>query len=59
MKVANTGFHPRGQCPLLVIPVLDTGMALLHRSSEKNWQLLTKFIINSHLTVEEKICHKK
>ncbi|WP_253303287.1 hypothetical protein [Wolbachia endosymbiont of Phyllotreta cruciferae] len=33
--------------------------ALLHRSSEKNWQLLTKFIINSHLTVEEKICHKK
>ncbi|WP_265031150.1 MULTISPECIES: hypothetical protein [unclassified Wolbachia] len=40
------------QCP-------DTGMALLHRSSEKNWQLLTKFIINSHLTVEEKICHKK
>ncbi|WP_341810271.1 hypothetical protein [Wolbachia endosymbiont (group A) of Andrena carantonica] len=42
-----------------VIPVLDTGMALLHRSSEKNWQLLTKFIINSHLTVEEKICHKK
>ncbi|AAS14143.1 hypothetical protein WD_0419 [Wolbachia endosymbiont of Drosophila melanogaster] len=31
MKVANTGFHPRGQCPLLVIPVLDTGMALLHR----------------------------
>ena len=43
----------------LVIPVRDTGMALLHRSSEKNWQLLTKFIINSHLTVEEKICHKK
>ncbi|MDX5518435.1 MAG: hypothetical protein O7177_02405 [Wolbachia endosymbiont of Andrena agilissima] len=42
-----------------VIPVRDTGMALLHRSSEKNWQLLTKFIINSHLTVEEKICHKK
>ncbi|WP_265030121.1 hypothetical protein [Wolbachia endosymbiont (group A) of Philonthus cognatus] len=42
-----------------VIPVLDTGMALLHRSSEKNWQLLTKFIINSDLTVEEKICHKK
>ncbi|WP_410530069.1 hypothetical protein [Wolbachia endosymbiont (group A) of Gastracanthus pulcherrimus] len=33
--------------------------ALLHRSSEKNWQLLTKFIINSGLTVEEKICHKK
>ncbi|WP_240991804.1 hypothetical protein [Wolbachia endosymbiont of Glossina morsitans morsitans] len=33
--------------------------ALLHRSSEKNWQLLTKFTINSHLTVEEKICHKK
>ncbi|WP_265029908.1 hypothetical protein [Wolbachia endosymbiont (group A) of Philonthus cognatus] len=33
--------------------------ALLHRSSEKNWQLLTKFIINSDLTVEEKICHKK
>ncbi|UJQ21090.1 MULTISPECIES: hypothetical protein [unclassified Wolbachia] len=55
---------PGGQCllfkyPLLVIPVRDTGMALLHRSSEKNWQLLTKFIINSHLTVEEKICHKK
>ncbi|WP_253302813.1 hypothetical protein [Wolbachia endosymbiont of Psylliodes chrysocephala] len=42
-----------------VIRVADTGMALLHRSSEKNWQLLTKFIINSHLTVEEKICHKK
>ncbi|WP_253303645.1 hypothetical protein [Wolbachia endosymbiont of Phyllotreta cruciferae] len=42
-----------------VIQVADTGMALLHRSSEKNWQLLTKFIINSHLTVEEKICHKK
>ncbi|UID81733.1 hypothetical protein J4T77_02845 [Wolbachia endosymbiont of Drosophila innubila] len=37
----------------------ESGMALLHRSSEKNWQLLTKFIINSHLTVEEKICHKK
>ncbi|WP_264707064.1 hypothetical protein [Wolbachia endosymbiont (group A) of Acrocera orbiculus] len=42
-----------------VIPARDAGMALLHRSSEKNWQLLTKFIINSHLTVEEKICHKK
>ncbi|MGL9761099.1 MULTISPECIES: hypothetical protein [Wolbachia] len=31
MKVANTGFHPRGQCPLLVIPVLDTGI------QEKEW----------------------
>ncbi|WP_353277854.1 hypothetical protein [Wolbachia endosymbiont (group A) of Agelastica alni] len=28
-------------------------------ATEKIWQLLTKFIINSHLTVEEKICHKK
>ncbi|MFP3020822.1 MAG: hypothetical protein ACEY3F_05825, partial [Wolbachia sp.] len=36
----------------------QSGMALLHRSDEKNWQLLTKFIINSHLTFEEKICHK-
>ncbi len=24
MKVADTGFHPRGQCPPPVIPVLDT-----------------------------------
>ncbi|WP_264687722.1 hypothetical protein [Wolbachia endosymbiont (group A) of Sympetrum striolatum] len=47
------------QRPYDVIRVADTGVALLHRSSEKNWQLLTKFIINSHLTVEEKICHKK
>ncbi|WP_265025724.1 hypothetical protein [Wolbachia endosymbiont (group A) of Bibio marci] len=26
---------------------------------EKIWWLLTKFIINNHLTVEEKICHRK
>ncbi|WP_353289090.1 hypothetical protein [Wolbachia endosymbiont (group A) of Pogonocherus hispidulus] len=44
---------------LLTIKILGSQWALLHRSSEKNWQLLTKFIINSHLTVEEKICHKK
>ncbi|WP_253303466.1 hypothetical protein [Wolbachia endosymbiont of Phyllotreta cruciferae] len=45
--------------PVLLFLSSQSGMALLHRSSEKNWQLLTKFIINSHLTVEEKICHKK
>ncbi|WP_425384775.1 hypothetical protein [Wolbachia endosymbiont (group A) of Sturmia bella] len=32
--------------------------ALLHRSSEKNWQLLTKFIINSHLTLKKKYATK-
>ncbi|WP_265025455.1 hypothetical protein [Wolbachia endosymbiont (group A) of Bibio marci] len=28
-------------------------------ATEKIWWLLTKFIINNHLTVEEKICHRK
>ncbi|WP_419247389.1 hypothetical protein ACJZL1_01930 [Wolbachia endosymbiont of Rhagoletis indifferens] len=51
-----------------VIPVLDTGIhssffldssGLCCIATEKIWWLLTKFIINNHLTVEEKICHRK
>ncbi|WP_265036378.1 hypothetical protein [Wolbachia endosymbiont (group A) of Anomoia purmunda] len=30
IQVADTGFHPRGQCPLLVIPVRDTGIQHFH-----------------------------
>ncbi|WP_374698836.1 hypothetical protein [Wolbachia endosymbiont (group B) of Limnophora tigrina] len=26
MQVADTGFHPKGQCLYDVIPVLDTGI---------------------------------
>ncbi|WP_265025466.1 hypothetical protein [Wolbachia endosymbiont (group A) of Bibio marci] len=32
---------------------------LCYIATEKIWWLLTKFIINNHLTVEEKICHRK
>ncbi len=51
ISVRDTGFHPKGCHPSL-------GW-LCCIATEKIWQLLTKFIINSHLTVEEKICHKK
>ncbi|WP_265026382.1 hypothetical protein [Wolbachia endosymbiont (group A) of Bibio marci] len=51
MQVADTGFHPR-RC--------NSSLEwLCCIATEKIWWLLTKFIINNHLTVEEKICHRK
>ncbi|WP_353289078.1 hypothetical protein [Wolbachia endosymbiont (group A) of Pogonocherus hispidulus] len=58
-QCSDTGIQPLLCSHLVEIKSSGSQWALLHRSSEKNWQLLTKFIINSHLTVEEKICHKK
>ncbi|WP_419247424.1 hypothetical protein ACJZL1_02400 [Wolbachia endosymbiont of Rhagoletis indifferens] len=41
-----------------LVPNLDSS-GLCCIATEKIWWLLTKFIINNHLTVEEKICHRK
>ncbi|WP_264735511.1 hypothetical protein [Wolbachia endosymbiont (group A) of Rhinocyllus conicus] len=46
------------QHPLLSSQCLTLGW-LCCIATEKIWWLLTKFIINNHLTVEEKICHRK
>ncbi|WP_353285117.1 hypothetical protein [Wolbachia endosymbiont (group A) of Beris morrisii] len=42
---------------LLVSDLDPSGLCCI--ATEKIWWLLTKFIINNHLTVEEKICHRK